>query len=189
MSSDVYFYALGQRLHHQEGDGPVQAAARHLGLGAATGIDLDPEAAGRVPGPDWKRSAHEQGLFPDPRWYPGDSVNLAIGQGDLLVTPLQLAVAYAGLANGGPRPRPHVTAGAGAGAGPLLGEPVGLGQHDALLRGLRAAVTTREGTAGRPSRGSRFPVWRSGARREPPSSPAAPTPRCSRPWPRQAGAA
>ena len=141
VSSDVYFYALGQRLHTDAGDGPVQAAARSLGLGALTGIDLGPEAAGRVPGPEWKRAAHERGLFPDPRWYPGDSVNLAIGQGDLLVTPLQLAVAYAALANGGTRPMPHVTAGAAPGA---AFDP---GRQDPVVSGLRAAVASPEGTA------------------------------------------
>jgi penicillin-binding protein 2 len=145
VSSDVYFYALGQRLHTEAGDGPVQAAARSLGLGAVTGIDIGPESTGRVPGPEWKRSAYERGLFPDPRWYPGDSVNLAIGQGDLLVTPLQLAVAYATLANGGLRPRPHVTAGAAGGVPPGVGfDP---GQQEPVLAGLRAAVASREGTA------------------------------------------
>ena len=145
VSSDVYFYALGERLYRPEGDGPVQAAARRLGLGSATGVDLAPEAAGRVPGPEWKRAAHQRGLFPDPRWYAGDSVNLAIGQGDLLVTPLQLAVAYAALANGGPRPRPHVTA--GAPTEPVAGEPLPLGQREAVLAGLRAAVASPDGTA------------------------------------------
>lgn len=144
VSSDVYFYALGHRLHEGDEDGPLQAAARHLGLGAATGIDLGPEAAGRVPGPEWKRAAAGRGLFPDPRWYPGDSVNLAIGQGDLLVTPLQLAVAYAGLANGGPRPRPHVIAGAAA---PPAGEALPAGQAEAVVAGLRAAVSSPDGTA------------------------------------------
>ncbi len=155
VSSDVYFYALGQRLHRQDGDGPIQAAARGLGLGAVTGIDIGPEAAGRVPGPDWKRAARQQGLFPDPRWYPGDSVNLAIGQGELEVTPLQLAVAYAALANGGPRPRPHVTAGAGGDGGRSRspggpsGEALGPGQQAPVLAGLRAAVVSPEGTAAR----------------------------------------
>jgi penicillin-binding protein 2 len=159
VSSDVYFYALGQRLHTEQGDGPVQAAARRLGLGAATGVDIGPESTGRVPGPDWKRAAHQQGLFPDPRWYPGDSVNLAIGQGDLLVTPLQLAVAYATLANGGVRPRPHVTAGTAADGVP--GEPLGPGQA-AVLAGLRAAVTSPEGTAAHAFEGFSHPgldVW------------------------------
>ncbi|MGH8974782.1 MAG: penicillin-binding transpeptidase domain-containing protein, partial [Acidimicrobiia bacterium] len=160
VSSDVYFYALGHRLHEGDGDGPLQAAARRLGFGAATGIDLGPEAAGRVPGPEWRRAASQRGLFPDPRWYPGDSVNLAIGQGDLLVTPLQLAVAYAGLAEGGPRPRPHVTA--GAPGGPPAGEVLGAGRADAVVAGLRAAVTSPEGTAAHAFEGFSVPgveVW------------------------------
>jgi penicillin-binding protein 2 len=160
VSSDVYFYALGQRLHTEAGDGPVQAAARRLGLGAVTGIDIGPEAAGRVPGPEWKRSAHHAGLFPDPRWYPGDSVNLAIGQGDLLVTPLQLAVAYATLANGGPRPRPHVTAGTATAVPPATAfDP---GRQEPVLAGLRAAVASREGTAAHAFEGFSRPgldVW------------------------------
>ncbi|MDQ3944093.1 MAG: penicillin-binding transpeptidase domain-containing protein [Actinomycetota bacterium] len=160
VSSDVYFYALGRRLHRDQGDGPVQAAARTLGLGAATGVDIGPEATGRVPGPEWKRSAHQRGLFPDPRWYPGDSVNLAIGQGDLLVTPLQLAVVYAALANGGLRPRPHVTA--GTASGPPSGEVSGPGLSEPVLTGLRAAVTSPEGTAAHAFEGFSRPaleVW------------------------------
>jgi penicillin-binding protein 2 len=159
VSSDVYFYALGQRLHTDQGEGPVQVAARGLGLGAATGIDAGPEAAGRVPGPEWKRSAHDKGLFPDPRWYPGDSVNLAIGQGDLLVTPLQLAVAYAALANGGPRPRPHVTVGPPP---EPWGESFDPAPRQAVVAGLRAAVASSEGTAARAFEGFSRPgleVW------------------------------
>lgn len=154
VSSDVYFYALGQRLHRTDGDGPIQAAARGLGLGAVTGIDLGPEAAGRVPGPEWKQAAHHQGLFPDPRWYPGDNVNLAIGQGDLEVTPLQLAVAYAGLANGGQRPRPHVTAGTAAAPS---GDAPRLGPQDAVVAGLRAAIASPEGTAAQAFEGFAVP--------------------------------
>lgn len=144
VSSDVYFYRLGEAIHRPDEKGHLQAAARSLGFGTVTGIDLEGEAEGRVPGPGWKRGAHLRGAVPDPRWYPGDSVNLAIGQGDLLVTPLQLAVAYAGLANDGPRPVPHVTGGAGE---PPVGAALAAGHGEAVRAGLRAAVNSPEGTA------------------------------------------
>lgn len=144
VSSDVYFYRLGEAIHSPSGEGSVQVAARNLGFGTATGIDLAGEADGRVPGPAWKRAAHGRGVVPDPRWYPGDSVNLAIGQGDLLVTPVQLAVAYAALANGGPRPVPHVTGGA---AVPPVGAGLAADHGEAVRAGLRAAVGSPEGTA------------------------------------------
>lgn len=153
VSSDVYFYALGERLHTAAGDGPVQGVARRLGFGAATGVDIGPEPAGRVPGPAWKRAAHEQhpAAFPDPRWYPGDSVNLSIGQGDLVVTPLQLATAYAALETGR-RPVPHVSGGPAAGA--ATGTGVDPAHRAAVLTGLAAAVSDPDGTGARPFAGS-----------------------------------
>src|SRR5439155_917309 len=87
---------------------PAALAGR---MPAATG----PEAPGRVPGPPPRRAGHERSpaSVPDGRWYPGDNVNLAIGQGDVLVTPLQLAGAYAALATGRMPPTPHVVATSG----------------------------------------------------------------------------
>ena len=151
VSSDVYFYALGERLHRATADGPVQGVARRFGLGAATGIDIGPEPSGRVPGPAWKRGAHDErpGAFPDPRWYPGDSVNLSIGQGDLVVTPLQLACAYAALGTGA-RPVPHVH----APAGPPSAVAVDPAHRAAILSGLAAAVADPEGTGARAFAGS-----------------------------------
>jgi penicillin-binding protein 2 len=91
ISCDTWFYRLGLALYDQRT--PVlQRWGWLLGVGHPTGIDLPGEAAGSLP----------------PAPYPGDEVNLAIGQGELLVTPLQLAVAYAALANGGTVVRPHV---------------------------------------------------------------------------------
>ena len=157
VSSDVYFYGLGDRLYagpaDRAPDGPIQDIAGRLGFGRATGIDIGPESAGRVPGPSARRAAHERspGAVPDGRWYPGDNVNLAIGQGDVLVTPLQLAAAYAALATGRMAPAPHVVAPSGPGAtgGRREQPPAGLdeGARQAVLAGLRGAVASKDGTA------------------------------------------
>jgi len=155
VSSDVFFYGLGDRLarlpNGTTADGPIQDIAGRLGLGRPTGIDIGPEGAGRVPGPTSRREAHERrpSSVPDGRWYPGDNVNLAIGQGDLQVTPLQLARAYAALATGLTPPRPHVVAGPPDPGAPAAPSSVGIdpGARSAVLTGLLRAVGTREGTA------------------------------------------
>ncbi|NTU71648.1 MAG: penicillin-binding protein 2 [Coriobacteriia bacterium] len=105
-SCDVYFYNVGYRFYKMKGE-KLQAFARKFGFGSDSGIDLPGEAAGRVPDAKWKSAYNEN--YPEmQRWLPGDTVNLAIGQGDLLVTPLQVANAYAGIANGGNVMKPHV---------------------------------------------------------------------------------
>ena len=127
VSSDVYFYGLGDRLYSgpaaTAADGPIQAVAARLGFGRPTGIDIGPEASGRVPGPSDRRAAHARrpAAVPDGGWYPGDNVNLSIGQGDMLVTPLQLAGAYATLATGLVPPTPHVLADAPVAWRPAVG--------------------------------------------------------------------
>jgi penicillin-binding protein 2 len=104
-SCDTWFYRLGNLVYlHQPGgtDLAIQQWAHRLGLGRTTGVDLPGEQAGVVPTPAWlQRTQH----LP---WYEGQTINLAIGQGLLAVTPLQLAVAYSALANGGTVVRPHV---------------------------------------------------------------------------------
>jgi penicillin-binding protein 2 len=103
-----------------------------------------------VPGPAARREAHDRrpGAVPDGRWYPGDNVNLAIGQGDVLVTPLQLAAAYAALATGQAPPTPHVLAATEV-PSPSARPSAGLdpAARQAVLAGLVRAVGTPEGTA------------------------------------------
>lgn len=105
VSSDVFFYWLGDRFWRSRdrlGESPVQEVAARFGLGGLTGIDLPGERPGVLPTPQLRRQLHEENpeAFPYPDWYAGDNVNTAIGQGDVLVTPVQLAVSYAALATG-----------------------------------------------------------------------------------------
>jgi len=105
-SCDSVFYEMGKRFY-QAGGEKLQAFARSLGLGDQLGIDLPGEAAGRIPDAAWKKAFNAN--YPEyQQWVPGDTVNMSIGQGDVLVTPLQLATAYASLGNGGTVVRPHV---------------------------------------------------------------------------------
>ena len=108
ISCDTWFYRLGEQFYfrHLEGHEDIQRWASLLGLGRRTGIDVPGEAAGIVPTPAWLKRTFKE---PWARiWYEGTSVNLSIGQGYLAITPLQLAVAYSALANGGTVVRPHV---------------------------------------------------------------------------------
>ncbi len=105
-SCDGYFYNVGKRFYDAKGE-KLQDFARTIGLGSKLGIDLAGEVSGRVPDIAWKKAYNKN--YPEyQQWLPGDTVNMAIGQGDLLLTPLQLASAYATFANGGKVVRPHV---------------------------------------------------------------------------------
>src|SRR5919108_5456306 len=99
VSSDVFFYRLGLMADHKGGN-VIQKWARRLGLGRPTGIDLPGEVDGLVPSPAWRNRLFRKNLTDRP-WTPGDNINLAVGQGDLQANPLQLAVAYSTIANGG----------------------------------------------------------------------------------------
>jgi penicillin-binding protein 2 len=104
VSSDVYYYLIGR---DDEGKHNIQKWARRLGLGHKTGIDLPAESDGLVPNPAWRNKLFKKKLTDRP-WSVGDNVNLAVGQGDLQADPLQLAVAYATVANGGRVVTPHL---------------------------------------------------------------------------------
>ena len=104
-SCDVYFYNVGYAFYRRKGT-ELEDWTKRLGLGHTTGIDIPGEYAGLVPTPDWLRQTFTNPV--DKIWKPGNSINLAIGQGYLLATPLQMAVAYAAVANGGSIVRPHL---------------------------------------------------------------------------------
>jgi len=104
-SCDTYFYRVGLRFYDRK-DSPLQKWARKMGFGSLTGIDVGPEEEGLMPTPAWHRRHFKTEI--DKLWTSGDSVQLAIGQGDLLTTPLQMTRFYALLANGGKLVVPHL---------------------------------------------------------------------------------
>jgi penicillin-binding protein 2 len=107
-SCDTYFYRVGYAFYGlpKNRGHPLQQWASRFGFGDRTGIDVGPEAKGLVPTPEWRRQTFTHLI--DQIWKPGYSVQLAIGQGDLTVTPIQMARFYAMLANGGRLVTPHI---------------------------------------------------------------------------------
>jgi penicillin-binding protein 2 len=101
-SCDTYYYILANDL----GIDAIAHSLAPFGFGSRTGIDLDGEATGVLPSPEWKRKRFAR---PDQqKWYPGETISIGIGQGYNAYTPIQLAVAVATLANGGAMYRPHL---------------------------------------------------------------------------------
>jgi penicillin-binding protein 2 len=115
VSCDTWFYRLGYDFYNDPPSAghPLQAWAARFGFGRRTGVDAGPESGGLLPTPEWRHQAFTAKTDPtnwqvDRLWKPGDSIQLAIGQKDLLVTPLQMARFYALLANGGKLVKPHL---------------------------------------------------------------------------------
>jgi penicillin-binding protein 2 len=108
LSCDTYFYRLGDAFYGLPPSvgHPLQAWAQSFGFGRQTGIDVGPEYRGLLPTPEWRQTHFKTAI--DKLWKPGDSIQLAIGQKDLLVTPLQMARFYALIANGGKLVTPHL---------------------------------------------------------------------------------
>ncbi len=98
VSCNSFYFRLGQAL----GISKIEHYAKMLGLGAVTGIDLPNEVPGIVPSEEWKRKLHGQ------KWYPGDTLPVSIGQGYIVVSPIQMAVMVSAIANGGTIYKPHV---------------------------------------------------------------------------------
>jgi len=107
VSSDVFFYRLGLEANNAGNGKLIQDWAKRLGVGRKTGIDLPAEAEGLIPTPEWRNRLFRKKLTDRP-WSAGDNINLSVGQGDVQANPLQMAVAYAAIANGGYVVRPHL---------------------------------------------------------------------------------
>ncbi len=90
-STDTFFYQVGERT----GEKAIQSWAQTFGLGKKTGVNIPGEEAGLVPTEKWKREVKGE------PWYPGDTLNISIGQGDLLATPMQMSLVTVVFANGG----------------------------------------------------------------------------------------
>ncbi len=149
-SNNTVFYEVGKQV--QEVDQfALPKMARAFGLGATTGISGVIEVPGVIPDPDWKLT--EIGEV----WVPGDGVNMAIGQGYVQATPLQMAVAYAAIANGGTVYRPRLIQKIGSSNEPpeqifpaeIMNQlPVKPETIKAIQDGLRGVITSPKGTAG-----------------------------------------
>ncbi len=146
-SCDTYFYDLAFRL----GIDRMHGYLSRFGFGRATGIDIVEELPGLLPSRDWKRRAYRDG------WYHGDTVNIGIGQGFMLVTPMRLATATAMLARRGTWIQPRLAMNARAKAEP--GEDMELrnpGYWEAVLQSMHAVVHTPSGTAFRISKDAAY---------------------------------
>jgi penicillin-binding protein 2 len=114
-SCDTYFYQVGKSFYDLPADRgqPLQRWAKTFGFGQQPGLDVGPATAGLLPTIDWKHATFTKKTDPccwqvDRLWKPGDSIQLAIGQKDMLASPLQMARFYALLANGGKLVTPHL---------------------------------------------------------------------------------
>jgi penicillin-binding protein 2 len=186
VSSDIFFYELGARAN---GRGSViQRWARDLGLGRRTGIDLPGENKGLVPDAKWRNTGYQnylvcakknhvtpgttQALFTcggiERQWTPGDNVNLAVGQGDLQATPLQLATVYSTIVNGGKVVRPHLGAAIQDGAGRLIEQlrfparrtvDFSAAHRQTIMDGLHRAATESGGTSADIFKNYPYPIY------------------------------
>jgi penicillin-binding protein 2 len=140
-SCNVYFYQVGARLEIDR----IARWARRLGLGAPAGIDLPHELSGLVPSSEWKLRTQK---LP---WYAGETISVAIGQGQVTATPLQLARMIAAVANGGRLVTPHlVRAVGGREVEPPPARPIGIKPETvALVRDGLCAVVNERGTGWR----------------------------------------
>jgi penicillin-binding protein 2 len=148
-SCNVYFYNVGQRL----GIDAINKYATMLGLTGKTGIDLPNEEASLVPSTAWAQRYRKSA----PRWYPGETISVAIGQGAVSVTPISLATMIATVANGGSLVTPHLVKAVDKGSGwaprtipaPKSAINIPPASMQAIRDGLWAVVNGEAGTARR----------------------------------------
>jgi penicillin-binding protein 2 len=152
VSSDVFFYTLGLRMWDS---GELQHWAHALGIGRPTGIDLPGAEEGLLPSQHWRNQLYKEGETDRP-WSAGDNIQLATGQGDLQTNPLQMAIAYATLANGGTVVTPHIGLQVDDAAGRVLKEfdpkprrhiHIDPEYRSAILEGLHDAAQNGAGTS------------------------------------------
>jgi penicillin-binding protein 2 len=175
VSSDVFFYQLGMQMNTAADGHLLQRWARRLSVGRKTGIDLPDELPGRIPTPEWRNRGYAhyerckkrkkptdvellQGVcgFMDRPWSVGDNINLSVGQGDVAANPLQMAVAYAAVANGGRVLRPRLGMRIEDASGRALQQleaptarrvKIPEGDRQAILDGLYGAANSPGGTS------------------------------------------
>jgi len=148
-SCDTYFWDLGNRM----GIDNISPFGAHFGLGDLTGIDIPHERKGLWPSREWKRAARREA------WYPGDTINISIGQGMMLATPLQLAVMTSTIANRGVRHRPQFIQKIGGQAHePIIEEVFDTKPEywDAIIGGMEEVMHGARGTARRVSERSEY---------------------------------
>jgi penicillin-binding protein 2 len=152
VSSDVYFYLLGLDMWNTN---DLQEWAHKLGIGRPAGLDLPEEGESLLPSKHWRNQLFKEELTERP-WSAGDNIQLATGQGDLQTNPLQMAIAYAALGNGGKIVSPHVGMEVEDAAGRALQEfepkirrkfRIDPGSRTAILEGLHGAAQESGGTA------------------------------------------
>src|SRR4029079_10284004 len=133
----------------------LQEWAHKLGIGRPSGLDLPEEGESLLPDKQWRNQLYKEGLTDRP-WSAGDNVQLATGQGDLQTNPLQLAIAYAALGNGGTIVTPHVGMEVRDAAGRVLKEfdpkprrhvKIKPGSREVILQGLHDAAQEPGGTS------------------------------------------
>ncbi|MHB1547437.1 MAG: penicillin-binding protein 2 [Acidimicrobiales bacterium] len=160
-SDDDYFYNIGYQFWIKRatyGLTPIQNTAAQYGLGQLTGIDLPGEIAGQVDSPQLRIKLHKEypASYPNAGWYVGDNLEMAFGQGETLLTPIEMADAYATFANGGTRYQPQVAAAIVTPSGkvvkrmaPKVTGHVSLPSsiYTPMLQGFEGAVYNPKGTA------------------------------------------
>jgi penicillin-binding protein 2 len=154
VSSDVYFYLLGLDMWKNN---DLQEWAHKMGIGRPAGFDLPEEGESLLPSKQWHEQFVKEGLALEDRpWSAGDNIQLATGQGDLQTNPLQMAIAYAALGNGGKIVSPHVGMEVEDPAGRALKEfepkiqrkfHINPAYRTAILEGLHGAAQESGGTA------------------------------------------